>query len=290
MEEVIYLDGEFVAKGDAKISVFDHGLLYGDGVFEGIRLYEKNIFRFEQHLDRLWSSARSIMLDIPMSREEMIEATCETCRRNGLTNGYIRLVVTRGVGDLGLAPWICKKPSVFIIAAGIQLYPKELYENGLQIVTAATRRIAPDTFSARVKSLNYLNNIMAKINAQNAGAPEALLLNREGYVVEATADNVFLIKDGMITTPPTYIGALRGITRDAAIDIARHQGYTVREEPFALYEVYDADEMFLTGTAAEVISVVKVDGRTIGNGKPGPITNKLLQEFRAITATDGTKI
>ena len=290
MEEVIYLDGEFVAKSAAKISVFDHGLLYGDGIFEGIRLYEKNIFRLEQHLDRLWSSANAIMLEIPLSRAEMIEAMRETCRRNGLTNGYIRLVVTRGIGDLGLSPWICKKPSVFIIAAGIQLYPKEMYEKGMEIITAATRRVAPDTFSARVKSLNYMNNIMAKINAHNAGAPEALMLNREGYVVEATADNVFLIKNGTITTPPTYIGSLRGITRDAVMEIAGHQGFTVCEEPFTLFEVYDADEMFLTGTAAEVISVVKVDGRRIGDGKPGTVTKKLLAEFRAITGADGVKL
>jgi branched-chain amino acid aminotransferase len=290
MEPVVYLDGEFLPQSQARISVFDHGVLYGDGVFEGIRLYSGNIFRMRQHLDRLYASARSILIDIPKSHAEMTEIVAETCRRNNLTDGYIRLVVTRGSGDLGLDPRKCPKPSIFNIAARIQLYPDSLYQTGLEIITAATRRIAPDTFSARVKSLNYLNNIMGKINAINAGAPEALMLNREGFVVEATADNVFLVKNGVLFTPPTWLGALRGITRDAVIDLARARGIEVREEPFALFEVYDADEMFLTGTAAEVISVVKVDGRLIGNGKPGELTGRLLADFRTITTTDGAKI
>ncbi|MBI5155110.1 branched-chain-amino-acid transaminase [Candidatus Poribacteria bacterium] len=290
MSEIIYLDGQYVPRQDAKISVYDHGVLYGDGVFEGIRLYQKNVFRLRQHLDRLWSSARGIMLEIPLSREEMTEAVCETCRRNGLVDGYIRLVVTRGVGDLGISPWLCPKATVFVIAAKIQLYAPELYEKGLEIITAATRRIAPDTFSARTKSLNYLNNIMAKINARNANAPEALMLNREGMIVEATADNVFLVKNGEVFTPPTYMGALRGITRDTVIEVAHRQGFPVREEPFALFEVYDADEMFLTGTAAEIIAVTRVDGRPIGDGKPGAITNRLLGEFRKLTVSDGVRI
>jgi branched-chain amino acid aminotransferase len=290
MEPIVYIDGEYFPKSSAKISVFDHGVLYGDGVFEGIRLYGGNVFRLEQHLERLWDSARSIMMEIPVTPAEMTEIVCETCRRNNLTDGYIRLVVTRGEGDLGLAPWLCKKATIFCIAARIQLYPEEYYVKGLDIITAATRRVAPDTFSGRTKSLNYLNNILAKINAKLGNALEALMLNNEGIVVEATGDNVFLVKNGELYTPPVYISALRGITRGAVIDIAKGMGMSVREEPFTLYEVYTADEMFLTGTAAELISVVKVDGRTIGSGKPGPITHKLLEKFRTLTHEDGVRI
>ena len=290
MDPIIYIDGEYVAKKDAKISVFDHAVLYGDGVFEGIRLYGGNVFRLEQHLERLWDSARSIMLDIPISREEMTQVVCETCRRNNLRDGYIRLVVTRGEGDLGLAPWLCPKPTIFCIASRIQMYPEEFYTKGLDIITAATRRVPPDTYSGRTKSLNYLNNIMAKINARMGNALEALMLNQDGFVVEATGDNVFLIKKGELFTPPVYMSALRGITRDAVVDIAKGMGLPVRGEPFTLYEVYTADEMFLTGTAAELISVVKVDGRVIGSGKPGPITLKLLEKFRALTHEDGVRI
>jgi branched-chain amino acid aminotransferase len=290
MDPIIYIDGEYVAKKDAKISVFDHAVLYGDGVFEGIRLYGGNVFRLEQHLERLWDSARSIMLDIPISREEMTQVVCETCRRNNLRDGYIRLVVTRGEGDLGLAPWLCPKPTIFCIASRIQMYPEEFYTKGLDIITAATRRVPPDTYSGRTKSLNYLNNIMAKINARMGNALEALMLNQDGFVVEATGDNVFLIKKDELFTPPVYMSALRGITRDAVVDIAKGMGLPVREEPFTLYEVYTADEMFLTGTAAELISVVKVDGRVIGSGKPGPITLKLLEKFRALTHEDGVRI
>lgn len=290
MEPIVYLDGEYVPQSQAKISVLDHGVLYGDGVFEGIRLYSKNIFRLKQHLDRLWDSAHAIVLSIPISREEMAEIVAETCRRNGLENGYIRLVVTRGVGELGLNPYKCPNPSVFCIASTIKLYPDEFYRNGLDIITAATRRIAPDAFSVRVKSLNYINNIMAKINAINAGVLEALMLTPEGYVLEATGDNVFLVKDGKLITPPTYMGALRGITRDAVIDLARELSIPVIEEPFTLYEVYTADEMFLTGTAAEVIPVSKVDGRPINDGKPGPVTKRLLERFHQITSTEGHRL
>jgi len=286
----IFLDGQFVPESEAKVSVFDHGLLYGDGVFEGIRFYGSNIFRLEEHLDRLWDSAHAIMLTIPMTREEMVEATCETCRRSGLDGGYIRLVVTRGKGDLGLSPWACPKASIFIIASRIQLYPDEMYRNGLEIITAATRRVPPDTFSARIKSLNYLNNIMGKINARMAGAPEALMLNHEGFVLEATADNVFLVRKGELVTPPAYMGALRGITRDAVMDLARRASIPAVEEPFTLYEVYTADEMFLTGTAAEVIAVAKVDGRPIGDGKPGPVTRRLQEMFHEITRTEGVHL
>ncbi len=290
MEPIIYLDGQYVPKSEAKISVFDHGVLYGDGVFEGIRLYSNNVFRLKEHLERLWDSAHAMMLAIPNTIEEMSEIVCETCRKNNLTDGYIRLVITRGEGTLGLNPHLCPRASVFCIAAEIQLYPKECYDKGMAIVTAPTRRVAPDTFSARIKSLNYLNNIMAKINAINSGAFEALMLNNQGFVIEATGDNVFLVKDGKLYTPPTYMGALRGITRDAVIELARESGIEVVEEPFTLYEVFTADEVFLTGTAAEVIAITKVDGREIGDGMPGTVTNKLLEKFRAITSTQGTKI
>lgn len=290
MASVVYIDGQFLAEQDAKISVFDHGVLYGDGVFEGIRLYERNIFRLEEHLERLWESGHGIALTIPMTREAMTEAIAETCRRNGLENGYIRLVVTRGAGNLGLSPFKCHNPSVFIIAATIQLYPEEFYRDGLTVVTTAHRRHAPDTFSPRVKSLNYLNNIMAKINAINSGTQEGLILSREGYVLEATADNVFIIKKGVLYTPPVYMGILRGITRDAVMELAAQEGIPVREEPFTQFEVYTADECFLTGTAAEVIPVREVDSRRIGTGKPGPITARLIEKFRAITGVDGVKI
>lgn len=290
MESIIYVDGQYLPQSQAKISVLDHGVLYGDGVFEGIRLYSRNLFRLKEHLDRLWDSAHAIILDIPGTREQMAEIVAETCRRNNLENGYIRLVVTRGIGELGLSPEKCNSPSVFCIASSIKLYPDEYYENGLEIITAATRRISPDAFSVRIKSLNYLNNVMAKINATNAGMLEALMLNAEGYVLEATGDNVFLVKGGRLLTVPTYMGALRGITRDAVVDLARDSGIPFAEQPITLYEVYTADEMFLTGTAAEVIPVSKVDGRPIGNGRPGEITKRLLQRFHEITTTDGYRI
>ncbi|MGF1571551.1 MAG: branched-chain-amino-acid transaminase [Sumerlaeia bacterium] len=291
MTEVVYIDGQYCAKADAKISVFDHGLLYGDGVFEGIRLYSGNIFRLDQHLDRLWDSAKAIILEIPNTKEEIAEIVAETCRRNGLTSGYIRLIITRGNGDLGLSPFNCPKASVICIAANIKMYDQKYYEEGLTIITSASRRVAPDTFSARVKSLNYLNNIMAKISALETKMGEALMLNGEGYVIEASGDNIFIIKNGVLFTPPAYMGALRGITQDAVIDIAVESGYTVTREPFTLYEVYTADEVFLTGTAAEVIPVRRIDGRNIGPfGDPGPITRELIEKFHTITKTQGHKI
>lgn len=286
----IFLDGKLVDKKDAKISVFDHGLLYGDGVFEGIRLYKGNVFRLSQHVDRLFESAKYILLNIPMSKDEIIRATCETCRANNLQDGYIRLVVTRGEGTLGLSPWLCEKPSIFIIAASIQLYPDEYYTNGLEIATVPTQRSFSETLNPRLKSLNYLNNIMAKIEGKNAGVLEALLLTREGYVAECTGDNIFIIKNGVIYTPPVWCGALRGITRDCVIEIAQKHGYQVMEEPFTRFEVFTADECFLTGTAAEAIPVVMVDKRPIGDGKPGPITKRLIDDFRKVTVIDGVKI
>jgi len=286
----IYLDGNFVDAADAKVSVFDHGLLYGDGVFEGIRLYDGNIFRLEEHLERLEYSAKAILLPIPLNRYELSKATCETCRINGLKDAYIRLVVTRGVGDLGLAPWLCPKPSLFIIASGISLYPQEHYDNGLAIVTVPTRRIGPAALPATVKSLNYLNNIMAKIEARQFGALEAIMLNEQGYVAECTADNVFIVHRGELITPSASQGALKGITRGAILDIARDLSIPLRETDLTRYDIWCADECFLTGTGAEVIPVVKLDGRVIGSGKPGALTQRILASFRQRVRIEGTRI
>lgn len=287
---IIYLDGEFVPKERALISVFDHGLLYGDGVFEGIRAYHGRVFKLDEHLERLYDSARTIAMEIPISKEEMREVVLETLRRNNLRDAYIRLVVTRGVGDLGLDPRKCPKPTIFCIAASIQLYPQELYEKGLAVITVSTRRNIPTACVPRVKSLNYLNNIYAKIEANLAGAPEAIILNAEGYVAEATGDNIFIVKKGVLYTPPTHIGILEGITRNAVMDIAREKGIPVEEKVFTLFDVYNADECFLTGTAAEVIPTVKVDGRVIADGKPGKITRELIAAFRELTKVDGPLI
>jgi len=286
----IYLDGKFVDAADAKVSVFDHGLLYGDGVFEGIRLYGGNIFRLEEHLERLEYSAKALMLPLPLNRAELSEATCETCRQNGLTDAYIRLVVTRGVGDLGLAPWLCPKPSMFIIASKISLYPQEHYDNGLAIVTVPTRRIGPAALPPTIKSLNYLNNILAKIEARQFGALEAIMLNEQGYVAECTADNVFIVHKGEIITPSASQGALKGITRGAVLDIAKELGMPARESDMTRYDIWCADECFLTGSGAEVIPAVKLDGRVIGDGKPGPITKRVLAAFRQRVLVDGTRI
>lgn len=286
----IYLDGQFVDQADAKVSVFDHGLLYGDGVFEGIRVYQGNIFRLDEHLERLEMSARALMLTMPWSRAEIAEATCETCRQNGLTDGYIRLVVTRGVGDLGLSPWLCPKPSIFIIAAKIALYPAEHYSKGLDICTVATRRIGPAALPPAVKSLNYLNNILAKIEARQAGCLEAIMLNEQGFVAECTGDNLFIIHRGEIITPAASQGALKGITRDTIFDIAKELGIPMREANLTRYDVWNAHECFLTGTAAEVIPVVKLDGRVIGDGKPGAITGRVLEAFRRRVLVEGTRL
>ena len=286
----IYLDGKFVDSSEAKVSVFDHGLLYGDGVFEGIRLYGGNIFRLEEHLERLEYSAKAIMLELPLTRDEIRAATCETCRQNGLTDAYIRLVVTRGVGDLGLAPWLCPKPTIFIIASKISLYPQEHYDNGLAIVTVPTRRIGPASLPPAIKSLNYLNNILGKIEAKLFGALEAIMLNEQGYVAECTADNVFIVHKGTIITPAASQGALKGITRGAVIDIAAELGVPLRESDMTRYDIWCADECFLTGSGAEVIPVVKLDGRVIGSGKPGPITHRVLEAFRRRVLIEGTRI
>jgi branched-chain amino acid aminotransferase len=286
----VYLDGHFVDESDAKVSVFDHGLLYGDGVFEGIRLYGGNVFRLDEHLERFENSAKAILLDNPLTRAQWSEAVCETCRANKLRDGYIRLVLTRGVGDLGLAPWLCAKPSYFVIASKISLYPPEYYENGLAIVTVATRRIAPGALPATVKSLNYLNNILAKIEAKQAGALEAIMLNEQGYVAEATADNVFIVHRGELLTPSASHGALKGVTRSAIIDLARELGIPEREADLTRYDLWCSDECFLTGSGAEVIPVVRLDGRVIGSGKPGPVTRRLTEAFKKLVLVDGTRI
>src|ERR1041385_871414 len=286
----IYIDGKFFSEADAKVSVFDHGLLYGDGIFEGIRFYNGRVFRLEEHLDRLWDSARSICLEIPMSKSEMTEALLETIRRNDLREGYIRQIVTRGVGNLGLNPTQCKRPSVIIIATTIALYPKEVCERGLTVVTCATRRTGSAALNPAVKSLNYLNNVMARIEANLAGADEALMLNENGNVAECTADNVFIIKKGQIFTPPISAGALRGITRAVVFDIAAEMGISVVEKDITRHDVFIADECLLTGTAAEIIPVIEVDGRRIGSGKPGPISARMIARFRQLTRETGTPI
>lgn len=286
----IYVDGEFLPESEAKVSVFDHGLLYGDGIFEGIRFYNGRVFRLEDHLDRLWDSARSIWLEIPMSRRAMTEALLETIRQNELREGYIRLLVTRGVGNLGLNPAQCKRPSVIIIATTIALYPEKAYRDGLTVVTCATRRTNPAALNPAVKSLNYLNNVMARIEANIAGADEALMLNDEGYVAECTADNVFIIKRGEIFTPPISAGALRGITRAVVFEIAAELGLKISETNLTRHDVFVADECFLTGTAAELIPVIRADNRDIGTGKPGAISTRMIARFREITRETGTPI
>ena len=289
-EAKIYIDGKFYSEANAKISVFDHGLLYGDGIFEGIRFYNGRVFRLEEHLLRLWDSARSICLEIPMTMPDMTEAVLETIRQNHLRDGYIRLLVTRGIGNLGLNPTQCKSPSVIIIAATIALYHQDFYRKGLTIVTCATRRSNPAALNPAVKSLNYLNNVMARIEANLAGADEALMLNDAGNVAECTADNVFIVKHGQIFTPPVAAGALRGITRSVVFEIAAELGVKVRETDITRHDVFVADECFLTGTAAEIVPVVKADGRSIGNGKPGPITARIIARFRQVTHETGTPI
>ena len=289
-EAKIYIDGKFYSEASAKVSVFDHGLLYGDGIFEGIRFYNGRVFRLEEHLARLWDSARSICLEIPMTVRDMTEAVLETIRQNHLRDGYIRLLVTRGIGNLGLNPTQCKCPSVIIIAAMIALYHESFYRKGLTIVTCATRRSNPAALNPAVKSLNYLNNVMARIEANLANADEALMLNDAGNVAECTADNVFVIKRGQIFTPPITAGALRGITRGIVFEIAAELGIKVLETDITRHDIFVADECFLTGTAAEIIPVVKADGRLIGNGKPGPITTRTMARFRQMTRETGTPI
>ena len=286
----IYIDGVFYPESEAKVSVFDHGLLYGDGIFEGIRFYNGRVFRLTEHLERLWDSAKAIALKMPLSFSELEAATLETIRQNGLRDGYIRLVVTRGKGNLGLSPDRCPKACVIIIADKIQLYPEEKYQKGMVMVTCATRRAAPAALLPAVKSLNYLNNVMAKVEANHAGADEGLMLNEQGYVAECTGDNIFVIKKGAITTPPVYAGALGGITRDVVFEICQELGIPIQEREMTRYDVYTADECFLTGTAAEVIAAIELDTRPIGDGKPGALTQRVIERFRKLTSETGTPI
>ena len=278
----VYINGKLFDKNEAKISVYDHGLLYGDGVFEGIRVYSGKVFRLREHINRLYDSARSIYLEIPMTREQMVEAVNGTVKANNKKEGYIRLVVTRGAGTLGLDPRKTTDPQVIIIVDDIALYPPELYANGLEIITAATIRNHPAALSPRVKSLNYLNNIMAKVEGIRAGCLEALMLNHKGEIAECTGDNVFLVKDGVLRTPPLDAGILEGVTRNAVIELAQAANITVEQIGLTRHDVFAADECFLTGTAAEVIPVVKCDGRAIGTGKPGPITCQLRERFHQL--------
>lgn len=286
----IYIDGEFYEKAEAKLSVFDHGLLYGDGIFEGIRFYQGRVFRLEEHIKRLANSAKAIALTLPISLKEIEKAVLDTIRLNELQDGYVRLVVTRGCGDLGLSPLNCPKATIFIIAATIKLYAPEKYTHGLEVVTCSTRRIAHGALSPMVKSLNYLNNVMAKLEAINAGAGEGLMLNEQGFVAECTGDNIFLVRDGKITTPPVSSGVLAGVTREVVFEIARKMGVEISEPQITRYDIYTADECFLTGTAAEVIPAVRLDHRPIGDGTPGPITKKMISHFQELTKSTGTPI
>jgi len=275
----VWLNGGLVDQADAKISVFDHGLLYGDGVFEGIRVYDRRVFELEAHIRRLYESANVIRLEIPLSREELIKAVEETVEANGVVDGYIRLVITRGIGTLGLNPLICEDPQVFIIADNIQLYPEELYEKGLRVVSATTIRNHPLSLPPQIKSLNYLNNILAKIEALDSGVPEAIMYNHDGFVAEASGDNIFIVRDGVVYVPPSSAGALEGITRGVVMKLAREEGLEVLEKTLTRFDLYVCDEFFLTGTAAEVIGIVEIDGRKIGDGKPGPVTRLLRKKF-----------
>lgn len=286
----IYIDGKFYDEDKAKISVFDHGLLYGDGIFEGIRAYNGRVFKLQEHIRRLYCSAKAIMLDIPLEPGTMAAAVLQACRQNNLRDGYIRLVVTRGIGALGLNPRSCNNPSIIIIASNIQLYPDEYYQDGLEIITVPTVRNLHSALNPAIKSLNYLNNILAKIEATQAGCEEAVMLNPEGYVAECTGDNIFIVRGNELLTPPLAAGALYGITRRVVMEIATESGLKVSESNLTRYDLFNADECFLTGSAAELIPVVKIDGRVIGAGKPGPVTERLISQYRSLTKASGEPI
>ena len=283
----VFISGKLYEEEDASISVFDHGLLYGDGVFEGIRIYNKRIFLLNDHIDRLFNSAKAIALDIPVSKEELCNNVIETCKANDIEDGYIRLVITRGKGTLGLNPYLCSKPEIIIITAKIQLYPEELYRDGLKIVTVGTVRNHPEAINPKIKSLNYLNNVLAKIEAINSGCLECIMLNHKGEVCEASGDNIFLVSNNIIKTPSVNSGALVGLTRNKVIEISKNNEFKVSEESISRYDLYTADEVFLTGTAAEIISVVEIDKRKIGNGKPGKITKQLSELYSEYTSNNG---
>jgi len=283
----VYLNGDFVDRDQAKISVFDHGLLYGDGIFEGIRLYQRCVFKLEEHLERLEYSAKALRLELPWTREELAEAVCECCRVNGLVEGYIRLLVTRGEGTLGLSPLTCENPQLIIIADKIQLYPESFYSEGLKIITVPTRRVNPAALPPMIKSLNYLNNILAKMEAQLVGFHEAIMLNDQGFVAECTGDNIFILHKGKLITPETNTGSLKGITREVTFQLAEELGVPAATGNLTRYDVWNADECFLTGTAAEIIPVVELDGRSIGDGKPGAVTAQFLDRFRSRATSEG---
>ena len=285
----VFINGELYDKEDAKISVFDHGLLYGDGVFEGIRVYNRLIFKLEEHITRLFESAHTLILDIPLTKKQLIKAVIDTLKANNLSDAYIRIIVTRGEGDLGLDPRKCNKSSVIIITDKIALYPEKIYKEGMEIISVPTIRNLPEALNPQIKSLNYLNNILAKIEAINAGFEEAIMLDSLGYIAECTGDNIFLIKRGQLYTPPQCMGTLRGITRDTILDIAKKSKIGVHEHVLTRHELYISDECFLTGTAAEIVPVVKVDGRTVGDGKPGKDTLKLMRRFKDLTKTEGVR-
>ena len=287
---IIYIDGKFYPEDEAKISVFDHGLLYGDGVFEGIRAYEGRIFKLEEHLARLEDSAKAILLKLPLSRKEIEKAVLETCQKNKMKSGYLRLVVTRGKGYLGLSPDRCKKPTIIIIASDLELYPEKYYREGLKVVTGATWRQSPAALDPGIKSLNYLNNILAKIEGQLAGAQEVILLNPQGLVSECSGDNIFFIRHGALITPKLSSGALNGITRATVLEIARQVGWEAREDDVRRYDLFTCEEMFLTGTGAEIVPVVEVDGRLVGDGKPGKKTADLMKRYHKLVTSTGTKI
>lgn len=290
MSRVVYINGEFIPEEEAKITVYDHGLLYGDGAFEGIRVYSGKVFKLREHLSRLYNSAHALMINLPITQDEMEQAILTALRTNGIVDGYIRITITRGVG-LGLDPRGVKNPTIIIMTDKLSLYPKEMYEEGLKVVTVSTRVPPAQSVEPRIKSLGkYVCNIQAKIEANRVGAGEGLMLNVEGYVAEATGDNIFLIKNGKIITPPPYAGILEGITRNTVMELARDMGITVEEKLFTLFDVYTADECFLTGTAAEVIPAVNVDARDIGTGQPGTITKQLIEAYRNLTRTEGVQI
>jgi branched-chain amino acid aminotransferase len=286
----VYINGKYRDETEAVISVFDHGLLYGDGIFEGIRAYHGRVFKLKEHIDRLFYSAKAILLRIPLSHAEVMAAVVDTCRQNDVQDAYIRLVVTRGVGTLGLNPNRCQDPSVIIIAGKIQLYPPELYQNGMEIITVPTVRNLHSALNPAIKSLNYLNNILAKIEANNAGCEEAIMLNSEGFVAECTGDNVFVVKENHVLTPPLTAGALYGITRKVVLELATELGYKIAETNLTRYDLFNAEECFLTGTGAELVPVVRIDGRVIGDGKPGPVTQKLVEQYRTLTKRSGEPI
>ena len=282
-EKLVYIDGKFYPASEAKISVFDHGLLYGDGVFEGIRVYDGLVFKLKEHVDRLFDSAKVIKLDIPMTKEEMVNAVVETLRINRIKNGYVRIVVTRGVGDLGLDPRMCPKPTVIIIADVIQIYRTEAKERGLTAIISSVRRDPVDATSHEAKTLNYLNSILAKIEASAAGADEAIMLDHRGFVSEGTGDNIFIVKNGVVYTPPRTAGILPGITRNRVIKLCEELGIKLVEKDITVTELYTADEVFVTGTAAEVMPITMINGRPIGDGKLGPVTRRLMEEFSRLT-------